>query len=279
MPLFVLIGVLIPGRYQRDRLFVAFIGYPRSGHTLLGSLMDAHRMVAVSIEANALQMIQLGYNRNGLLFFIEFWSWFVSRILGNKWSGYSYKVPGGFQGKSSKSVVMGDNDANQTTQRLMGLSELEFTLKNRLSLPVKYIHVVRNPFDIISTMHNRKVGNFSRESLRTEGDVFDQKVLEKKTRAFFRKAKKVQQMISSENTEVLTIYHESLISSPRETLETVFEFLEIAPSDEYLDKCMQTIHKSSNKSRHKVLWRNEYIKKVERKCLEIPFLKEYRFAD
>ena len=39
------------------RSFCLFIGYPRSGHSLLGSLLDAHPDIAIAHEVNALGLV------------------------------------------------------------------------------------------------------------------------------------------------------------------------------------------------------------------------------
>ena len=275
-PFFQLIGLIPTRRFSRLQQFVVFIGYPRSGHTLLGSLLDAHPAVTISIEANALHMVQLGYSRRALLWFITFWSKFVSIVLKNRWSGYSYKVPGGHQGITKHVQIMGDNDANQTSQRFMNDRQLPKALEKRVNIPVKYIHVIRNPFDIITTMHNRKVGNFSRKNMKTDGNSVYPKVLHKKSRGFFRKATQVANLLDQKQLDVLNIYHEDLIQHPERTLLAVLEFLGIQPEAPYLEKSISTIHASSNKSRHTIEWPENSKQEVMHQLASIPFLKEYR---
>src|SRR5687767_7508658 len=45
--------------------YVFFVGYPRSGHSLVGSLLDAHPDMAIAHEMDALRFVR-GYSRNQL---------------------------------------------------------------------------------------------------------------------------------------------------------------------------------------------------------------------
>jgi hypothetical protein len=47
------------------KAFLLFIGYPRSGHTLIGSLLDAHQNMAVANEYNVLKHLKR-YDENNL---------------------------------------------------------------------------------------------------------------------------------------------------------------------------------------------------------------------
>src|SRR6185503_2841686 len=44
--------------------FCTFIGYPRSGHTLIGSLLYAHPNAIIADELDALRFLQAGFSRN-----------------------------------------------------------------------------------------------------------------------------------------------------------------------------------------------------------------------
>jgi len=40
-----------------------FVGYPRSGHSVIGSLLNAHPDMVVAHELNALRYVQAGFSR------------------------------------------------------------------------------------------------------------------------------------------------------------------------------------------------------------------------
>src|SRR5690606_30490598 len=83
----------------RDELatFVLFVGYPRSGHSLVGALLDAHPEIAVSHELDVLRFRAEGFSRDQILLLIAENCRRLGR-LGRRWGRYDYAVPGGAQG-------------------------------------------------------------------------------------------------------------------------------------------------------------------------------------
>src|SRR5262245_54048072 len=66
------VGSAIRSRRYRDdlssvRTFLLFIGHPRSGHSLVGSLLDAHPSMVVSHELDVLKYVAAGYRRDQLM--------------------------------------------------------------------------------------------------------------------------------------------------------------------------------------------------------------------
>lgn len=95
--------------FELTRTLVAFIGYPRSGHTLVSSLLDAHPHIAV---ANEYQVFQKWVDfdekqRNRLFVFNELYNAAVSasqkgvRSL-NAVHTFNYSVPGEWSGKHDR---------------------------------------------------------------------------------------------------------------------------------------------------------------------------------
>src|SRR5688572_9593174 len=48
------------------RGYCMFVGYPRSGHSLVGSLLNAHPNVVIAHELDALKYVERGVSRGGL---------------------------------------------------------------------------------------------------------------------------------------------------------------------------------------------------------------------
>ena len=163
-------------KYQSIHTFCCFIGYSRSGHTVVGSLLDAHPNVVISTEAHAFNLLKLGYGRGALFFYLEIWSKLISRLLGNKWTGYDYQVKGANQGSSRSISIIGDKKGNGTLTSISRDKSLPAEMKKTVGLPVKYIHVIHNPYDIISTMHNR---NPAIANTTNEGEAADDRKFSK----------------------------------------------------------------------------------------------------
>src|SRR5262245_36859172 len=64
------------GGLARRRTFAAvetfclFVGYPRSGHSIIGSLLDAHPNAIIADELDALKYVQAGFNQNQLFYLL-----------------------------------------------------------------------------------------------------------------------------------------------------------------------------------------------------------------
>ena len=52
-----------PNAYGRVNSFVQFLSFPRSGHSLIGSLLDAHPNAIVSHELDAMGLVHKGFSK------------------------------------------------------------------------------------------------------------------------------------------------------------------------------------------------------------------------
>ncbi|PSO86707.1 MAG: sulfotransferase family protein [Cyanobacteria bacterium QS_5_48_63] len=140
--------------FQNVDKYCMFIGYPRSGHSLVGSLLDAHPNIIIAHELNALNFVDMGFNQQQIYYLILK----NSRKLatqGRKSSSYSYEVHHQWQGKFRDLKVIGDKKGGDSTSKLRYKPELLNVLQNKIDVPAKFIHVIRNPYDNISTMYTR----------------------------------------------------------------------------------------------------------------------------
>lgn len=84
-------------RYDQVEKFCLFVGYPRSGHSIVGALLNAHKDAVISHELKVLPLIVKGLSRDDIYSqIIARANWFNLR--GNK-SNYKYGVPGQWQGR------------------------------------------------------------------------------------------------------------------------------------------------------------------------------------
>jgi hypothetical protein len=92
------------GARQRDLFdqverYCMFLGYPRSGHSLVGSLLDAHPDVVIAHELDALRLLRLRFGRDQLYALILANDRSFTAA-GRRWTGSDDTVPGGWQGES-----------------------------------------------------------------------------------------------------------------------------------------------------------------------------------
>jgi len=245
--------------------FCCFIGYPRSGHSLVGALIDAHPGAIVSHELNALQYFQAGFRRNQVFALILRKSAQFARS-GHTRGGYTYLVPNQWQGRYSRLKVIGDKQGAGLAERRWLEPELLARLRRTVALPVRFIHVTRNPYDNITTLH--------RKARRLDQD------LSASIRRYFRRCasvQKIKQQLGPD--ELIELRHEALIARPHETLAELCAFLGLAPDPAYLEDCAGIVYPSPHRSRHDLPWTDTQIDQVDRHIQEFPFLAGYSFED
>lgn len=242
------------------KVLCLFIGYPRSGHSLMGSLINAHRNAVISHELDLLRYVEWRFTRGQLLALIlEKDAAFGE--LNRKWTGYSYAVPGQFQGRFEELLVIGDKKGGATTARLRRNPRLIDRLRSTFELPVRFIHVVRNPYDNIATISNRT-----------------DRGLDYAIERYCRDLAANSELIARVGSEtVLTIRHESLIADPIDTIASVCSFLTLKPSPEYLEAGASIIHETPKRTRSQVSWTEHQLETV-RDCIEkYDFIRDYGF--
>lgn len=133
-----------------------FVGYPRSAHTIVGSILDAHPNIAVVHEGSIIEHAFSFRNQSALVDFI------VRRAqqqhAEGRWqTGFSYRIDGAWQGQEKTPLlVMGDKKGGATTALLAAdwdgtAAKFEY-LRAIAGGHLQFIHVVRNVFDNIATM-------------------------------------------------------------------------------------------------------------------------------
>lgn len=263
------LGELFKKRFDKIEKILIFIGHTRSGHTIVGSLLDAHPNITVATEAHLLDIIKHRHlTRWGLYYFLYTWSKWVSILLSNRSAGYSYSVENGFQGKSKGLKVIGDNKGRGSLLRIGENPKILDRLKEISGNDLKIIFSVRNPFDILTTQY-----------IKSGGDIknLDYDRLVKKIDRYFHQTSAIRDLIRSSKYSVKLFYHESLIERPRMIITELLEYLSVPISDKYLASSSSIIFKNPKKTRNDINWPIDLKKRVESYCQETCFLKCYSF--
>ena len=249
-------------KYPYLQSFCLFIGYPRSGHSLVGSVLDAHPDAAIAHELNVLRLVRNKTTREELF----------ERLLENtarhadrtrKASGYKYAVEGQWQGALRTLRVIGDKTGSKSTRQAGRHPLVLPELQEIVRLPLKMIHVTRNPYDMVA-----------RIALMTKDGVQERSV--PKSTAFVRRlASTNQRIIETGDYEVLTVRQESLVHEPRENLRAICEFLDLTAEDDYLEACAALVFDSPHHTRELVAWSDEEKAAVERLVERYAFFSGY----
>jgi hypothetical protein len=249
--------------FQDIETYCVFIGYPRSGHSLIGSLLDAHPDMVFSNELNALRHIKYKFNREQLYYLILKNSQNFS-LNGRSHTGYSYKVDNQWQGRYRKIKVIGDKRGSGSIKKLFYRPDLLDLLQKKIRQNIKFIHVMRNPFDNISTMFVKS------SQLKLEGSID----------YYFFLADEITKLKKNiPPDDIYELRHETFILKPKESLTGLTNFLGVEAEESYLESCTKILFKNPKKTRHNAPWTDELIARVNRQISDYPFLSGYTFDD
>jgi hypothetical protein len=243
--------------YRDLRSFVLFIGNGRCGTSLLGSLLNAHCHVCIGHELNVLRYVARGYRRNQLLWLLVKQDAVFGQI-GRRWTGYAYEVPNQWQGRFKQLLVLGDKKAGLTSTTLGERPELLQKLEDRIRLPLRIIHLVRHPQNVITTMH-RKQG----WSLEASADLF------------FQRCETNWRLMNERPKSIRTIHLEAFIAEPRRHLADLCQWMGVDPGKDYLRDAAGIVLQKPRQSWGEVLWPVDLLHSVERRAAAYPFLANY----
>jgi hypothetical protein len=235
-----------------------FVGYPRSGHSLSGSLLDAHPDMVIAHELDALRLVAARVDRDRLFSLILANDRaFTGR--GRRWEGYTYEVPGQWQGRVRRLRIIGDKKAGMSAFRLGRRPELLTRLQQVVEVPVHLVHHVRNPFDNIATLSTRHGWPL--------GSTIE---------LYFSLCATVGWCRSEVGSDQwIDVRHEDLVASPRPALGRLCRFLGQEPDDGYLDACAAMVFDSPRRTRDQVHWTAHDVARVQRGVERWDFLAGY----
>jgi Sulfotransferase family len=253
-------------RHRRDfqdvERFFFLVGYPRSGSTLIGSLLNAHPEMVIAHEADSFRYVRPGVTRNQLFAILlerdrEF------AALERRWNGFDYSLPGLDQGRYTRLRVIGDKHAGRAARRLRDDPALLDRLRTLASVPIRVLHIARNPFDnIASIARNRQIPLVQAiEIYRDLGVAVDG----------------VRARLASEELDDVT--YESIVGDPGTEIAGIARFIGIGVSDEYVSSCASLVDGGGSHGRDAVEWSADERRQVEEIVASRPALAGYRFDD
>lgn len=241
-----------------------FLGYARSGTSLLGALLDAHPNVIVAHECDVFKHVQAGMSKDQI-FHLLLENSKAHAQRGRKATGYNYEVQDQWQGRYTTLRVIGDKKGGRSSLRLRENPELLKELRRTIGLPLKIFHVVRNPYDNIATKYRRRLQR-GPANLR---DVIEQHFSQCQT--VFDTTQRLSE------AEYLEVHHESVIEDPVQCLHIVCEFLGIECPADYVKQCAQIVFQAPHKSRNDIEWAPEDIEMIRTKMKPFSFLNGYSY--
>jgi hypothetical protein len=255
----------IPSRRNGDlfshvRTFCMFVGYPRSGHTLVGSLIDAHPRAIISNELNVIGHVKRGFSKDQIYTLIVANSQAFAKS-GSEWNGYHYAVRHQWQGRCETLEVIGDKRGAGTIRQLRANPGLFERMQRTIDADLRFIHVIRNPFDNISTIVRRH-----------------RWPLEQAISYYFGLCRTVADLKTLAGTEaMLDVFHEQLIARPSDEISAICRFLGLEPYPDYVRDCAGIIFPAPRHTRTEVAWSPELVASVGLQARAVPWLQHYGY--
>jgi len=248
--------------FNQIEAFCIFVGYPRSGHSLVGSLLDAHPDIVISHEMDVLRYLRYGFSKKQILsLIIHKDKSFTGK--GREWSGYDYNISGLWQGHYRQLKVIGDKEGSESTRQLKQKPHLLDKVRETFDYPLKLIHIVRHPLDNITTHY------IKRNPQQTLPEAIDDYFERVETNDSIRK-----QINSNEWFELA---HEDIVANPKASLKKMTDFLGVEPDENYLNAAAGKIFNSPHNSRNKIDWHEELMQQVAERSQNYEFLEHYNF--
>ncbi len=278
-----------PNAYDRINSFVQFLSFPRSGHSLIGSLLDAHPNAIVSHELDAMGLVHKGFSKKIIYGLIENNSLSFTKH-GRFWNGFSYEVENQQHGSASDLTVIGDKKGDWAVRWFDKDPELITKLRNTTTDKLRWLLVTRNPLDNIATLSLRKNRTYDDVRIQNKSkDTFAAELKSKQDsgtisatarddmiadyRLLCNTISKMQRELASE--EVLHIVYEDFCQAPEKGLSQICDFLGLTPTDDYLKSCSAKITPSLHKSRKRVEWSQSQLDEVKDIAQDHDFLSCY----
>jgi hypothetical protein len=242
--------------------FFFLIGYTRSGSTLLGSLLNAHPEMVIAHEADIMRFVRPGITRNQLFaILLERDRQFAA--IGRKWSGFDYAVQGHGQGTFSRLRVIGDKHADKAAQHLRNDPGRLDRLRSVVRVPIRAVHLVRNPFDTIASIaRNREF------PLSSAIPIY---------RGFGKAVDDVRNQLAAD--ELLEMRYEAITADTIGSLSSILAFLGIEASEDYLNDCAALVDAQGRPGRRTFEWPSIERREVEKLIAARPVLAGYTFAE
>ena len=270
--------------------FVLFIGYPRSGHSVIGSFMDAHPNMIIAHEFPLFKTLTYNTMSKKEIFDALYKRSQSDMLVGWRGrknmlkKGYSLSMIGQWQATFNELKVIGNKHGGSTVQLYRTrtkdfLAAFEY-LKVILDIPIYALHVVRNPFDMIATQTlYLDSGKEGVKTQATEERKFDNVTfLRNISMDILGRAEAAAELIDVLKIPTLEIHSEDLILHPMRVMKLVCTFVGVESSNSYLEACKNNTFPFPIKSRNTVVWPQSLINQIHDKIKQIPFFQRYSFS-
>jgi hypothetical protein len=247
----------VTSAFDQLKCFLLIVGNARSGSTLLGAALDAHLSAMIGNESEGSWGLWKGMSRAQILMIIRE---NAERMAGtNRPSeGYQYQI-GHPPGAKQNLLVVGDKTWNPSVLFMHGNGDLLPDFEQRAGLPVKVIESVRNPFDVIASMHRRS-GLPVRD----------------RTRWFFLHCEATAALGERLPAEKFTVcHHGDFLADPEAEITRLCRFLDLPGCDEHLAAVKKVLLPEPRRTSASITWDPADVAEIKRRMAGFDVLNRY----
>jgi hypothetical protein len=258
--------------YDDLRAFCLFMGYTRSGHSLVGACLDAHPEAAIAHEGKIFEYDDEGKRQTGQLLYTtreDLIGYLVhrsarqaagkgrrgTRLINGIPQRASYAVPGGHQGSCERLRVVGNKSGQESPMLWERHPGVFSALEELAEAPIRFLHVYRNPWDNIASQG------------RVHGDMAVPR--------YFRRSRIIREFKATGAYSMLDVRFEALVADPGPQLRTIFAFYGLSAPDDLVAACAAMIEPTPNPSRHTREWSSKELGVVPKRMREFEWLQGY----
>jgi hypothetical protein len=240
--------------------WVEFLGTSQSGHTAVAAALDAHPNIIISEEKRYVRkVVQHKWTTQQLVDdCIKYCESFRANTGSHRRQDVPIKSP--WNGTWNEKLLVAGNKMGWqiTANRAKGRDWFTPFVK-RMDIPVKFIHVVRNPYDVL--------GSWSRKRGSTFEGNFDR--LEKETLA----AHDIRNKLNSDKYRC--VYIEQFCANPKQELRHLGLFLDVFEDTQWQLDCASAIFSKPRRQRQNINWTFGQTDQVGRLINRVDFLRGY----
>ena len=287
----------LPSHVVRNvRQLVLFIGYPRSCHSLVASLMDAHPSMVIANEFNLVgkwKELPKSQQTRQVIFELLYnetrrqakFGYLRGTVPGTEQarlnSFYAYGVPNEWQGNYDNSIYfIGDKHGGRTAKLVNGVghSGVDFSIFDEISrvleIPLIFIHVMRHPLDNVATMAlwNQNLRHVVAGRIFQEKVIVDRDRLAGMTNVYSNLVSAVAKVKSRYRT--IDLRCEDMVANPVKALGNLCSSLDLRCSKRYLQDCATIVSAKRSKTRTLVTWYPDILEEFVNNITQFSFIPD-----
>ena len=218
-----------------------FVGVARSGHSIVGAILDSHPHIVISNELNVFRNLLNIPDITKSTLFNKIWNTSYEKAINSDKlgmhstdKGYSLAVDGLYQGMYHSYIDVISDKMGGDTSVVYFTDPTNFEhhlnkLHNIINIPFKVFHVIRNPFDNIATIALYEHTRFQYDKAALIKSVnktlrLDPKLISSSINYFFLRYQAAEDIKQRFNLDTMEIHNKDIIANPKMTIQRICVF-------------------------------------------------------